>query len=246
MYSQITLISVFIFSIIFLFGYKLRFPNQIMHRGLLSFSAGIAIAYVFVHLIPELQDAKYIFVRETAHRALAFPEQVVYLSAMFGFILSYGLEKMVSWSSLKLHGHDLLTEKHKITFLLHLIGYSIYVWLVTYLMIRNPEVSTSSITLYTIAMGFHFLGLDFYFYREYKQFYTKLGRYVLAMAAVIGWGVGALIELDKVLIIILLGFISGAIIMNSMIMELPQGKDGKFWPFLLGGLFYSSLLLTIG
>jgi hypothetical protein len=46
-------------------------------------------------------------------------------------------------------------------------------------------------------------------------------------------------------IIPLLGFVSGAVIMNSMIMELPSEKEGKFIPFLLGGIVYAWLLLMI-
>ena len=37
--------------------------------------------------------------------------------------------------------------------------------------------------------------------------------------------------------------VSGAVIMNSMIMELPQEKDGRFLPFLLGGVFYAAVSL---
>ncbi len=246
MHIQETFIAVILFTIIFLFGYKITVLNKKLHRCILSFAAGIAVAYVFIHLLPELQIAKKVFVQETAHSSLFFPEHIVYLAAMFGFILSYGLERMISWSRVTLGQGELSVKHNQSVFLLHLSGYAIYVWLVSYLMIRNIEVGTISIALYTIAMGFHFLGLDFYFYEEYGQLYTKLGKYILAIAAILGWGVGMLTELHKPLIIVLLGLISGAIIMNSMIMELPQGKAGKFFPFLLGGVFYAALLLSVG
>jgi hypothetical protein len=31
--------------------------------------------------------------------------------------------------------------------------------------------------------------------------------------------------------------------MNSMIMELPRDKDGRFWPFLIGAFSYTAVLL---
>jgi hypothetical protein len=32
--------------------------------------------------------------------------------------------------------------------------------------------------------------------------------------------------------------------MNSLIMELPSEKDGRFRPFVLGGALYAALLLS--
>ncbi len=43
----------------------------------------------------------------------------------------------------------------------------------------------------------------------------------------------------------LLGLNCGGVIINSMIMELPTEKEGRFWPFCLGAIAYSLLLLLI-
>jgi hypothetical protein len=45
---------------------------------------------------------------------------------------------------------------------------------------------------------------------------------------------------------LLMAFIAGAIIMNSVIMELPSEKDGRFVPFMAGGLIYGLILLPLG
>jgi hypothetical protein len=47
------------------------------------------------------------------------------------------------------------------------------------------------------------------------------------------------------IVALLLAFISGAIIMNSTIMELPSEKDGRFLPFVLGGIIYGLILLPL-
>jgi len=46
-------------------------------------------------------------------------------------------------------------------------------------------------------------------------------------------------------IITSLGLISGGVVMNSMVMELPTEKDGRFWPFVTGAAAYTALLLLI-
>ena len=62
----------------------------------------------------------------------------------------------------------------------------------------------------------------------------------------LGWGVGVLFAVPPFAVALLLAFVSGAVIMNSAIMELPSEKDGRFWPFLVGGLAYALLLLPLG
>jgi hypothetical protein len=68
----------------------------------------------------------------------------------------------------------------------------------------------------------------------------------LAIAPLAGWIIGIAMELPKSMVITLLGFISGAIIMNTLIMELPREKEGKFWPFLVGGILYAAILIPLG
>jgi hypothetical protein len=42
-----------------------------------------------------------------------------------------------------------------------------------------------------------------------------------------------------------LGLISGGVVMNSMVMELPREKEGRFWPFVVGALVYTLLLALV-
>jgi len=41
-------------------------------------------------------------------------------------------------------------------------------------------------------------------------------------------------------------FVSGAVIVNGAIMELPSDKDGRFVPFMFGGVIYGLILLPLG
>jgi hypothetical protein len=100
--------------------------------------------------------------------------------------------------------------------------------------------------LYAVAMGFHFLLLEHSLRREHKSTFDRAGRYVLAIAPLAGWIMGVAMDLPKSVVITLLGIISGAIIMNTLIMELPKEKEGKFWPFLVGGILYGAILLLLG
>jgi hypothetical protein len=64
--------------------------------------------------------------------------------------------------------------------------------------------------------------------------------------ALLGWGMGLLFALPGHILALLVAFISGAIIVNALIMELPAEKDGRFLPFMAGGLVYGLILLPLG
>jgi hypothetical protein len=67
---------------------------------------------------------------------------------------------------------------------------------------------------------------------------VRTGRFVLAGACVLNWGAGLVLAVPPFVSALLLAFVSGAVIVNSAIMELPSEKDGRFWPFVMGGLSY--------
>ena len=247
MENTATLAAVVLFAAIFVFGGKLNKPWIRRHRRkALSFGAGVSVAYVFIHLLPELEAAREVFIRITEHRNLPFPEHRVYLSAFIGFILFYGLDHMVAWSRKAREKKHQKEEGGKQVFWLHIVGLAVYAWLVSYLMVHHVEEEPVPIALYAVAMGFHFLLSEHSLRHEHASLFDRAGKYVLAIAPLAGWVMGILMDLPKSMIITLLGVVSGAIIMNTLIMELPREKEGKFWPFLAGGILYTALLLLLG
>ncbi|MBI4831418.1 MAG: hypothetical protein HY801_07660, partial [Candidatus Lindowbacteria bacterium] len=83
---------------IYIMGGKLQLGAKAHRRRWLSLAAGVATAYVFVHLLPEMYEAQEIFTKAVAGRNLPFPERRVYTSALVGFVILYGLEHMVASS----------------------------------------------------------------------------------------------------------------------------------------------------
>ena len=63
--------------------------------------------------------------------------------------------------------------------------------------------------------------------------------------AVLGWAIAALVELPPMALASPMAFVSGAVIINSMIMELPSNKDCRFAAFLVAALAYGLLLVPL-
>jgi hypothetical protein len=222
------------------FGRYLRTPLSWAPRRWLSAAAGVSVAYVFLRALPEMSEAQDVFTRVTVERGLPFPEHRVYTAALIGFLLFYGFENMVSRSGAREKKEG--EPASRLTYRLQLGGFAAYCGLVGYLMVHQRSVPT---LLYLIAMTLHFLAVNHSFEREYGSIYDHGGRWLLAAAVVVGGSAGIFTSMSEELLATLLGFNSGGVVINSMVMELPTQKEGRFWAFCAGAIGYSILLLLI-
>lgn len=231
-----------LFAAAFVFGGRVH-PMRFLfreRRSVVSFGAGISAAYVFVHVMPELARVRHAFAVSVS-LPLRYEGMAIYLVALLGFLLFYGLDhlraRLREPEAAQLGGR---------AFGLHVGGFAAYVSLLGYLLVRNLETSQASTGFYVLAITFHLLAVDHELRNEHGAVYERAGRFVLAGAALSGWGIGLLVALPQHVIALLLAFLSGAIIMNSTIMELPSEKDGRFLPFVTGGVVYGLILLPFG
>jgi hypothetical protein len=209
-------------------------------RTIISFCGGMAAAYVFVHVMPELHTVRSAVV-ESANVALRYEGMAIYFLSLVGFLVFYGLDHL----SARLREPEVEGGIGP-SFKVRIGGFAAYVWLMSYLLVHNLEDTGGATGLYALAIAVHFLALDHSLREEHGAAYERIGRFVLAGMCVAGWGVGLLVELPRIGIALLLAMLSGAVIMNSLIMELPSDKDGRFLPFMWGGILYGMVLWPMG
>jgi hypothetical protein len=240
-----TQLAVVILASVFLLGKWLRLRSESRSRHWITASAGASVAYVWLHIIPELCEAQGAFINMTRDMRLPMPEFRIYLSALLGFVVFYGLEHM-SWSRVELAGKDgPATGRENLIYKLRLGGFVAYGGLVSYLMVRDSERGLLSLLTYLIAMGLHFIVVNHSFGEEYGDKYDRGGRWLLAAAVLTGGVIGNFALLPEPIILTLLGFVAGAVIENNTMMELAKGKGGQFWAFFAGAMGYSLLLVAI-
>lgn len=209
-------------------------------RSIVSFGAGMSAAYVFVHVMPELHSAHRVFV-DSPFMTLRYEGMSIYFLALVGFLAFYGLDHLRA----RLQVADGEGQGGP-AFRLHVGGFAAYVWLMAYLLVHNLEASRTSTLLFAVAIAFHFLAVDHSLRHEHGAAYERTGRYLLAGMSLLGWGAGLLFALPQHVLALLVAFISGAIIVNNAIMELPSERDGRFVPFMAGGIVYGLILLPLG
>jgi hypothetical protein len=205
-------------------------------RSIVSFSAGLSAAYVFVQLMPELGAAQHVLAQSTS-LPVRVQGRAIYFCALLGFLTFNALEFMRRQLP---EAGDADTEPR--SFRMHIGSFAVYVGLVSYLLLHTLEHSTRSIVFYAFAMAAHFLAIDHALRREHGTRYLQAGRWWLAAMAIVGWAAGVLFAMPPPVVSLLLAFVAGAVIINSAVAELPTGKDGRMLPFIAGGVIYGALL----
>jgi hypothetical protein len=242
--TTFTLLAALGLALVHVFAGKMRFLAGIPRSRWLSAAGGVSVAYVFLHLLPELAEAQEEF-RGASGPVLGFVERHVYLVALIGLALFYGLDHLAQESRRRQQMKKGEDETAPGVFWLHIVSFGLYNLLIGYLLLHREEHSLGSLGIYFVAMALHFVVNDFALWEHHKEKYSRAGRWIIAAAVLLGWGVGALTEVDRMLIAVLLAFLAGGIVLNVLKEEVPGERQSRFWAFALGMGGYAALLLVM-
>ena len=249
-----TLLISLLFAAIHLLAGKMRFIRVIPRSAWLSAAGGISVAYVFIHLLPEAEEFgrrvhKSGVLEETTLGRLTNP---VYLLVLLGLVVFYGLERWV------VHGRSgrgagrgerKQARPEEDTppgiFWLHIGSFALYNVLITYLLVRESELEPGRLATFAVAMGLHYLVNDFGLREHHRHLYHARGRWILAVAAPVGWLIGVLLPLHVTVTSSLFGFLCGATVLNVLKEELPAERESRFWAFATGAGAFTGLLLFV-
>ncbi len=223
-----------------LFSVKLLFLSGIPRSPWLSAAGGISVAYVFLHVLPELGERQGA-IEEAGGLGLAFLEHHVYVMALVGLGLFYGLERAAKSA----RDQDDGGSKGALVFWLHMASFSVYNALIGYLLLHRETPGLQSLLFYSLALILHFVVNDYGLREDHKGAYDRLGRWILAAAIFVGWGVGLVSEIHEAALAVLFAFLAGGIVLNTLKEELPKERKSRFWAFALGGGAYAILLLAL-
>jgi zinc transporter ZupT len=236
-------------SLVHLFARNIRSFNTIPRSRWLSFSSGVSVAYVFVHILPDLSKAQET-IRQTldetpVNQSLLFLEHHIYLMALLGISVFYGLERAVTASRQRNQESGKGDIPEIGIFWLHIGSFAIYNALIGYLLFHREEPGLLSLLFFAIALGLHFIVNDYGLRENHKHTYDKTGRWVLAIAILVGAAIGYGTHIHEAAIALLFAFIAGGIILNIFKEELPEERESHFGSFALGAGIYAVLLLTV-
>ena len=199
----------------------------------LSIGGGVSVAYVFVHLFPEVGEAATTIERRGA--ALAFAEHYGYLLALLGFVVFYGLELVARRGATAGDPDDGIG-----VFWIHLGSFAIYNGVVGFLLLDRE---LGGLPAYVVAMALHFVVIDAGMRHHHGEPYDRWGRWLLASSIVAGLVAGHALETVELLFAVFVPFLSGGVVLNAIKDELPAERESRFWAFAGGALGFAGLLL---
>jgi hypothetical protein len=214
----------------------------------LSTAGGVSVAYVFVHLLPELASHQATFRDHAAAGSglLASIERHTYLIALAGLTLFYGLDQLAHRSAASERRARREARPSIGTFWVHLGAFAVYNMLVGYLVLHRREDDLRGLLLYAIALGLHFLVNDQSLREHHGALYDRIGRWILAAAPLLGWAAGFAVSLSPLAVAALFALLAGGVVLNVLKEELPPERESRFWAFAAGAAIYSVLLLFNG
>lgn len=230
--------AVLVFALVHVFGGRLAFLSGTPRSVWLSLAGGGSVAYVFVHLLPELAEHQDSFGRQTGG-LLGALERQTYLIALFGLALFYGVEHLARNSART--GSDRAAPLP--VFWTHLGSFALYNLLIGYLLLHREQADLRGLIIYAFAMALHFIVNDNELRSHHGRLYDHVGRWLLAAAPAIGWALAIVTSIPQLAVTALFAFLAGGIVLNVLKGELPEERESRFWAFAAGALAYALLLL---
>lgn len=234
----VALVAVVVLAVAHLSAPALSFIRFVPRSTLLSAFGGISVAYVFVHLLPDVaegQDA----VRRATPTLVADIERHTWLLALLGLVVFYGLERRASRS--RTDG-----EAAPGVFWVSMASFAVYNAIVGALAVgRAGDGDRLELVLFVLALGVHFVVNDLGLRHHHRHRYDRLGRPILAGAVLAGWVLGSLLEVSEVTVGVALALVSGGIVLNVIKEELPEERASRFVPFAAAAAGYAAVLLLV-
>jgi hypothetical protein len=217
---------------------RLWFLDGIPRSRALSFAGGVSVAYVFVHLFPEVEATGTELAESELGPLVLFAEHHVYLVALAGFVVFYGLERFAQREG----GRGGNTDSDGV-FWLHVGSFGVYNVLVGYLLLHRETAGSVSLLFFFVAMALHFLVNDHGLREHHGSLYHRRGRWVLAAAVLVGAGIGLVANVPAGILGVLFAFLAGGIVLNVIKEELPEERESRFPAFVVGTAGFAALLL---
>ncbi|NER79472.1 MAG: hypothetical protein F6K42_07795 [Leptolyngbya sp. SIO1D8] len=232
-------------ALIHAFVSKLDVSALVPEHRWMSFAGGVSIGYVFLGIFPELSHAQV----ELEHSAIpfvAYLENHVYLLALLGLLVFYGLDIFALTSRRQNLTARNLDSTHTAVFWIHISAFAALNIIFGYLLQDLGEHSLLQCILFFLAVALHFFIIDYALREHHKTTYDTLGRWLLSGSVMVGAIAGQTLYLNEAAISIVWSFLAGSIILNVLKRELPDEYKSCFGSFLGGTAVYAALLLLWG
>lgn len=237
-------ILVIIGFIIIHLGSSFFLSKKLNAELMMSLAAGVGVSYAIIHLLPQLAYSQGVLVDQFGWDSGIRYTHAIYAIVLLGLVVSYIMYKLDERNFSVVEKSD-LTSAETAYFWSDITFYSVYNIMIGYLVISNTFSDHFYILMYFVAFGLHFLMNDWSLSHHHGEIYHKMGRFVLSLSILVGAFLSIILTLPYYVVVSIEAFITGAMLMNIIKFELPDGNQGSIKVFLIGTICSSILFIFI-
>jgi hypothetical protein len=241
---------------------RMRIIHSVRHSNWLSFSGGVAVAYVFESLLPKLGEWQTLMTGQSQMKAAVpklcedlgiveycggvpkFLNYEIFLLALTGLVFFLWVDW---WAESKKaqtrEGGE--GQGHSSFFWLHIGVFAAYNVLIGYVTVHNILPGRFVLVLLVLALGLHFFGINHTLWINYRDDFDRYGPLIFSVSLFVGWLLGVMTDFAQATYIMMYSFLAGAIIVSVFNDELPNRHEAQFWPFFIGIVIYTYLMMNI-
>lgn len=198
---------------------------------------GVASAYVFLHLLPEIARGNEEIAEvlgETAAPTLV-AEVLLFAVAFAGFLSLYALDHIASSG-----------QHPERIFAVHVGAFALYNAVITYTLPSRFEAGWPTALLFTVAMAVHFLLSDRNLSEHHRGKFHRIGRPVLVGALAAGFLLAVVVAPTRTTVVsVMIAALGGFVLFNVFSDELPSERRVRLPAFLLSACIYAALLVAV-
>ena len=213
-------------------------------HGWISFSAGASVAYVFIHVFPDISILQQQFSGAPSHRYNGqFFSRTLYLTALAGLCLPYLLDTLeLSYTEQDKKYH---TQVHRGIFGIRKLLYTLYNMMLAYMIVNRHHDSILSMKIIVLVLSMHFIVLNANFKEVYNELFKKYVRWFAVLGLVVGAVLAKIFPIPDFILAYVFALVGGIISYTALKQELPKTNHRAPFHFLAGCVFFSLLILSV-
>lgn len=232
-----SLLGVALIALVHLFANRLRFMND---EGWHAISAGVALSYVFLDLLPHLAAKQQILLAGSEDGLFAFLTHHAYLLALAGMLTFIPLATAAQRHQELAPGTE-APRRVRTAVLAIFSGYNL---LIGVLIGEQPVHRAEPVLLFALAIAIHVASVDAWMRTNNPRTYDRIFRFAFAAAVTAGYALAVESQVSMEIFSLAFSFVAGAIMTVAIAFELPPVlRAGASWRFVGGAVGFSALLL---
>ena len=209
-----------------------------------SLAGGLAVAYVFARLLPDLAQRTTAATDGRSSGLLGVLEDHLFLVALAGLLLYYAVLDGAQDENRRERRRQ-GADPTPWTFWVSGALYVVFNVFVGYLLVHQVRPGLIELALYTVALSARYLTGEIALRDQDPRVYDRLGRWVLAAAVLAGWGIGVVTDLGNVAVSVFSALLTGSIVLTSLKQQLPGSGRVRLPVFAGACIAFTALLLAM-